>query len=488
MNREVIIPLLIFLVVIFITGFYASKHLKTTSNFLQEYFLGSRQLGGFILAMTMISTYGSASSFVGGPGVAYTMGLGWVLLSMTQLPAGYFVLSVLGKKFAIMARKIHAVTLIDFLKERYQSKWVVILSALSIIIFLFSAMAAQWVGGARLIESLTGLSYTAALFIFAVSVLVYVIIGGFRAVAITDTVQGVVMFVGTLIILIGTIVAGGGMGKIISDLAAENPGLITPFGADHSLTPLYVSSFWILVGVGVVGLPQVAVRAMSYKTSKGMHRALIIGTVVVGFIMLGMHLTGVFARAVMPGIEVGDTVMPRIAMEVLPSWLSGIVLAAPMAAIMSTVDSLLLLVSSAVVKDVYLNYVKPGADDQTIKRFSLGVTTVIGVLVFAMAIHPPELLIWLNLFSFGGLEAAFIWPVIMGLYWKKGNASGALASILMGVGSYILFNTFMPNAFGMHTVVMPVLLSLIAYVGVSLLTVKHHAAVQEEIITKLWSA
>ena len=488
MNWEVIIPLLIFLVVIFITGFYASKHLKTTSNFLQEYFLGSRQLGGFILAMTMISTYGSASSFVGGPGVAYTMGLGWVLLSMTQLPAGYFVLSVLGKKFAIMARKIHAVTLIDFLKERYQSKWVVILSALSIIIFLFSAMAAQWVGGARLIESLTGLSYTTALFIFAVSVLVYVIIGGFRAVAITDTVQGVVMFVGTLIILIGTIVAGGGMGNIISDLAAENPGLITPFGSDHSLTPLYVSSFWILVGVGVVGLPQVAVRAMSYKTSKGMHRALIIGTVVVGFIMLGMHLTGVFARAVMPGIEVGDTVMPRIAMEVLPSWLSGIVLAAPMAAIMSTVDSLLLLVSSAVVKDVYLNYVKPEADDQTIKRFSIGVTTVIGVLVFAMAIHPPELLIWLNLFSFGGLEAAFIWPVIMGLYWKKGNASGALASILMGVGSYILFNTFMPNAFGMHTVVMPVFLSLIAYVGVSLLTVKHHAAVQEEIIGKLWSA
>ncbi len=485
MNWEVIIPLLIFLVVIFITGFYASKHLKTTSNFLQEYFLGSRQLGGFILAMTMISTYGSASSFVGGPGVAYTMGLGWVLLSMTQLPAGYFVLSVLGKKFAIMARKIHAVTLIDFLKERYQSKWVVILSALSIIIFLFSAMAAQWVGGARLIESLTGLSYTTALFIFAVSVLVYVIIGGFRAVAITDTVQGVVMFVGTLIILIGTIVAGGGMGNIISDLAAENPGLITPFGSDHSLTPLYVSSFWILVGVGVVGLPQVAVRAMSYKTSKGMHRALIIGTVVVGFIMLGMHLTGVFARAVMPGIEVGDTVMPRIAMEVLPSWLSGIVLAAPMAAIMSTVDSLLLLVSSAVVKDVYLNYVKPEADDQTIKRFSIGVTTVIGVLVFAMAIHPPELLIWLNLLSFGGLEAAFIWPVIMGLYWKKGNASGALASILMGVGSYILFNTFMPNAFGMHTVVMPVFQSLIAYVGVSLLTVKHHAAVQEEIIGKL---
>ena len=488
MNWQVVLPLLIFLVVIFMVGFYASTYLKSTSNFLQEYFLGSRQLGGFILAMTMIATYGSASSFIGGPGVAYTMGLGWVLLSMTQLATGYFVLSVLGKKFAIMARKIRAVTLIDFLKERYQSKWVVILSALSIIIFLFSAMAAQWVGGARLVESLTGLSYTGALFIFAVSVLVYVIIGGFRAVAITDTVQGVVMFVGTLIILVGTVIAGGGMGNIVSELAAENPNLISPFGSDRSLTPLYVSSFWVLVGVGVVGLPQVAVRAMSYKSSKGMHRALIIGTVVVGFIMLGMHLTGVFARAVLPGIEVGDTVMPQIAMEVLPAWLAGIVLAAPMAAIMSTVDSLLLLVSSAIVKDVYINYVKPDANDQTIKRFSMGVTTIIGVLVFAMAINPPELLIWLNLFSFGGLEAAFIWPVVMGLYWKRGNAGGAMASILTGVGSYILFNTFMPNAFGMHTVVLPVLVSFVGYVGVSLLTSRKHAVVQNKVITKLWSA
>ncbi|MBN8233819.1 sodium/panthothenate symporter [Halobacillus kuroshimensis] len=488
MNWAVVVPLLVFLVIIFCIGFYASNHLKTTSNFLQEYFLGSRQLGGFILAMTMIATYGSASSFIGGPGVAYTMGLGWVLLSMTQLATGYFVLSVLGKKFAIMARKIKAVTLIDFLKERYQNKWVVILSALSIILFLFSAMAAQWVGGARLIESLTGLSYTAALFIFAVSVLVYVIIGGFRAVAITDTVQGVVMFFGTLIILIGTIIAGGGIGPIMSDLAVENPNLISPYGADQSLTPLYVSSFWILVGVGVVGLPQVAVRAMSYKSSKGMHRALLIGTVVVGFIMLGMHLTGVFARSVLPGIEVGDTVMPRIAMEVLPAWLAGIVLAAPMAAIMSTVDSLLLLVSSAVVKDVYLNYVKPEADDRTIKKISIGVTTVIGLLVFAMAVNPPELLIWLNLFSFGGLEAAFIWPVIMGLYWKKGNAGGAMASIITGVGSYVVFHSFMPNAFGMHTVVMPVLLSFAAYVLVSLITMKHHAKVQDEVITKLWSA
>ncbi|MBG9543827.1 sodium/pantothenate symporter [Cytobacillus firmus] len=470
MNWQVIAPLIFFLIIIFLVGLWSSRKIDASSSFLQDYFLGGRQLGGFILAMTMIATYGSASSFIGGPGVAYTQGLGWVLLAMSQVVTGYFVLMVLGKKFAITARKYNAVTLIDFLKERYNSKWVVWLSSLSIIIFLFSAMAAQWVGGARLIESLTGLSYLSALFIFAASVMVYVVIGGFRAVALTDAVQGGIMFIGTMILLVAVIVAGGGIPNIISDLSSENPNLITPFGFDGGLTPLYVSSFWILVGVGVVGLPQVAVRAMSYKNARAMHRAIIIGTIVVGFIMLGMHLIGVFARPILPGIEVGDKVMPMIAMEVLPPWLAGIVLAAPMAAIMSTVDSLLLLVSSAIVKDVYINYIKPDTEESTVKKMSFAVTALLGVLVCIMALSPPDLLIWLNLFSFGGLEAAFIWPVVLGLYWAKGNKYGAVASMITGTASYILFHTFYPNALGMNTVVLPIALSLAAYIAVSLFT------------------
>ncbi|MBM7551419.1 sodium/pantothenate symporter [Thalassobacillus pellis] len=469
MNWTVMLPLIIFLILIFITGYWASKSMRASEeSFLSEYFLGGRQLGGLILAMTMIATYGSASSFIGGPGVAYTEGLGWVLLAMSQVVTGYFVLMVLGKKFSIVARRYNAVTLIDFLKERYQSKWVVLIAAFSIIIFLFSAMAAQWVGGARMIQSLTGLSYTSALFIFAISVLIYVIIGGFRAVALTDTVQGIVMLFGTLILLIGTIIAGGGIGNIIADLQAENPNLITPYGADGDLTATYVSSFWILVGVGVVGLPHITVRAMSYKNSRAMHRALLIGTVVVGFIMLNMHLIGVFARPILPGIDVGDKVMPLIALEVLPAWLAGVVLAAPMAAIMSTVDSLLLIVSSAVVKDIYLNYIDPEATISKVRILSFTTTAVLGIFVFLSALNPPDLLIWLNLFAFGGLEAAFIWPVVMGLYWTKGNKYGAFSSMLVGILSYIIFHNYYPNAFGMHTVVLPIVLSLAAFVAGSL--------------------
>ncbi|MFD1204533.1 sodium/pantothenate symporter [Sporosarcina contaminans] len=477
MNLGVIIPLAIFLIGIFVIGLLSSKSVAAKSGFLQDYFLGGRELGGFVLAMTMVATYGSASSFLGGPGTAYTVGFGWVLLAMIQVVTGYFVLLILGKKFAILGRKYNAVTMIDFLKVRYKSSAVAILSAIAIIIFLFSAMTAQWVGGGRLIESLTGLQYTTSLFIFAISVLVYVIIGGFRAVAVTDAVQGAIMVVGTLVLLIGVIIAGGGIPAIMQDLLNENPNLVTPFGADGSLTAAYVSSFWILVGVGVVGLPQMAVRAMSYKSSRAMHRALIIGTIVTGIIMLNMHLIGVFARPVLPGIEVADKVIPLLALEILPPWLAGIVLAAPMAAIMSTVDSLLLLVSSAIVKDVYLNFIKPEATEKSVKRISIGVTGILGIIVFLLALQPPDLLIFLNLFAFGGLEAAFIWPIILGLYWKYGNKYGAILSMITGMASYIVihfYNTANGDLFGVHTVTLPVVLSFIAYI-IGSLAIKREA-------------
>src|SRR5699024_6138478 len=160
---------------------------------------------------------------------------------------------------------------------------------------------------------------------------------------------------------------------------------------------------------------------MSYKDSKSMHRAILIGTVVVGVIMLGMHMIGAFGQPILPGIDEPDKVIPELALEVLPPWLAGILLAAPLAAIMSTVDSLLLLVSSSVVKDVYINYIKPDATESNVKKVSMGVTGVVGVVAFLLAISPPDLLIFLNLFAFGGLQSAFIWPIVLGLYWSGAN-------------------------------------------------------------------
>src|SRR5699024_9429247 len=162
---------------------------------------------------------------------------------------------------------------------------------------------------------------------------------------------------------------------------------------------------------------------------------------------------------ILPGIEIGDKVMPLLALEVLPPWLAGIVLAAPMAAIMSTVDSLLLLVSSSIVKDLYLNYIEPKATHTRVKRFIIGVTAILGIIVFVIALYPAELIIWLNLFACGGLEGVFIWSFIMGIYWKKGNKFGSLSSMIVGVALYVLSDLFYPEPLGMHCVVLPTVLA-----------------------------
>lgn len=143
-----------------------------------------------------------------------------------------------------------------------------------------------------------------------------------------------------------------------------------------------------------------------------------------------------------------------------------------MAAIMSTVNALLILVSSTVVKDIYLNYINPKASDKQIKNRSFWVTSIIGIAVVIFAVKPPELLIMLNLFAFGGLESAFLWSVVFGLYWKKANKYGAISSMIVGLTLYIVIYRFAENIYGMHSVTIPIFASLITFVAVSLIAQK----------------
>lgn len=166
MQLEVILPLVAYLVVVFGISVYAMRK-RSTGTFLNEYFLGSRSMGGIVLAMTLTATYISASSFIGGPGAAYKYGLGWVLLAMIQLPAVWLSLGILGKKFAILARRYNAVTLNDMLFARYQSRLLVWLASLSLLVAFVGAMTVQFIGGARLLETAAGIPYETGLLILA---------------------------------------------------------------------------------------------------------------------------------------------------------------------------------------------------------------------------------------------------------------------------------------------------------------------------------
>src|SRR6056297_4134967 len=480
----ILLPLFLYLILVYGLAFYSNRILSKSGNFVEEYFIGSRGMGGTVLAMTLAATYTSASSFVGGPGVAYRMGLGWVLLAMIQLPTAWITLGVLGKKFAIVARRVDAVTVNDILRERYRSKPVVILGSMSLIVFFIAAMVAQFIGGARLFEGVTGLSYNTGLIVFAVTVIIYTTIGGFRAVALTDAVQGCVMIAGTTALLIGIVNLGGGVEQIVSDMKAIDPALVSPFGPDNFISRPFIMSFWVLVCFGVIGLPHTAVRCFGYRDSRSMHSAIVIGTIVVGFLMLGMHLCGAFGRVIIPQLAVGDKIMPQLIVTVLPPVFAGVFLAGPLAAIMSTIDSQLILASAAIVKDLYMTYIKPDAakDLQSrkgLQRLSFWVTAIVGVIVFGASFNPPDLIVWINLFAFGGLQAGFLWPLVLGLYWEKANAAGALASMVNGIASYFYLVIFVKRFWGMHVIVPTLVIALAVFVTVSLLTFREEDRMPE---------
>lgn len=464
MNKAMLLPLIAYLVFVFVVAFYAYRQ-RQGGSFLSEYYVGSRSMSGFVLAMTTAATYVGASSFIGGPGAAYKYGLGWVLLAMIQVPAVLLALGALGKKFAIMARKYNAVTINDMLLARYQNKFVVWISSLALLLSFFAMMTVQFIGAGRLLETTLNMPYQASVLIFAITVGIYTFIGGFRAVVLTDTIQGLVMLLGTSLLLGGVIYATGGVENAIDTLSKINPQLVEPYGIDERpLDFTFMTSFWVLVCFGLVGLPQLAVRSMAYKDSRSLHRALVIGTLVVSLLMFGMHLAGVLGRAVIPDLKIPDQVIPTLMIQVLPPVVAGIFLAAPMAAIMSSIDSLLIQSSSTLIKDLYLA-IKPNAvnNEKKLKLFSTLTTLTFAVLLVFAALNPPDMLIWLNLLSLGGLEATFLWVMVLGLYWKNANAAGAISSMVAGLASYVIIATFKISIFGFHAIVPSLTIGLVAF-------------------------
>jgi sodium/pantothenate symporter len=475
-HMGMIVPLILYFILIMgiaLWGSRAAGKRSDTKGFMEEYFIGSRSMGGFVLAMAVITTYTSASSFVGGPGVAYNVGLGWILLSMIQVPTAFLTLGVLGKRFALIARRTNAVTITDFIRARYGSDLVVILASLSLLVFFMASMLAQFIGGARLFESVTGYSYQTGLLIFGLTVVIYTTVGGFRAVVLTDTIQGVMMLFASLAILYAVITAGGGVESIMQTLYSIDPQLLTPTGGGNAIPKPFILSFWVLVGIGILGLPQTTQKCLGYKDSRSMHNAMIIGTFVVGFTMLAMHLVGAMGRAVIPDITVGDLAVPTLTVRLMSPFWAGIFIAGPLAAIMSTVDSMLIMCSAAIVKDLYFHYIVKNDESRLspkkVRGMSLVVTAVVGVLVFFAAMKPPSLLVWINLFAFGGLEAVFFCPTLFGLYWKRANSTGAILSMICGAAAFFWFNITKTSIAGTTAIVPTLVIAITAFVAGSLL-------------------
>ena len=216
--RELLLflPIVLFLLLLLLTSIWLENR-KTTEKSLEDFYLSDRNLEGFVLAMSMIATYGSVSSFVSGPGVAWQLGLGWVVFAAPQIIAGFLVFGVIGKKFAIVGHRIGAVTVIDLIRARFADPWLARLLALTLLVAFVTMMTGQLIGGARLFAAAAGLPYEAGLVLFGLVTVFYTTLGGYRAVVITDTICALLMVGGMFLLGWEIVNLGGGNLETLSD-------------------------------------------------------------------------------------------------------------------------------------------------------------------------------------------------------------------------------------------------------------------------------
>lgn len=468
-----LIPVFLFLLAMLVISFKVqnASSAERSSNFAKDYFIGGRTLGGFVLAMTTVATYSSVSTFVGGPGMAWLIGYGWLYMAIVQVVVIFLVLGVFGKKIALVAQKIDAVTVIDIIRSRYQSDVLANLAAIFIVAFFCATMVAQFVGAAKLFAAVTGFSYITGLSLFGIIVVIYTTIGGFKGVAITDSICAIAMIVGMCILFYSMLRTAGGYDAIMNHINTVDPAMLTPLSKGRMPISLYISQ-WLLVGICTLALPQSVVRSISYKNTTALRNAMIIGTVVIGLMTLIATWVGVLSKGILTAPTLAayggsvDNIVPQTIIKAMSPFWAGVTIIGPIAATISTVSSLLLSSSSSIIKDVYMRQIEKNGrtvHNDKVRKFSLFTTIFLGFGIYFIAIAPPSVIWQINMFAFGGLETAFFWVLVFGLFWSKANSTGAIWSMFGGVVAYCTSMALGIKVFSLHQIVIGIGASLIFF-------------------------
>ena len=450
-----LLPVFCFLMFMLGVSFYIQyvSRKERSTNFARDYFIGGYSLGGFVLAMTTVATYSSVSTFVGGPGMAWLVGYGWLYMAIVQVVVVFLVLGVFGKKISMISRKINAITVIDVIRSRYQSDFLANMSALFIVLFFCGTMVAQFVGAAKLFEAVTGFSYLTGLTLFGLIVVFYTTVGGFKGVAVTDAICAIAMLVGLGILFTSMLNAGGGYDKIMEYISTNHHDMLEPLSQGKMPVSLYISQ-WLLVGICTLALPQSVVRGISFKDTKALHKAMLIGTITIGAMTLVATWIGVLSKGIL--------------MEDLAAYGNSVDNITPLTIVktMGPLCSLLLSSSSSIIKDVYMREMEKRnveVSNDKIKNLSMLATVVLGLIVYVVAIAPPSVIWQINMFAFGGLETAFFWVLLFGLFWPKANRAGAIMAMLGGVVCYCACMALKIKVLDLHQIVIGIGVSLVLF-------------------------
>lgn len=473
---------IVYLILMLAIGVYAYQRTKNSS----DYFLGGRSLGPWPAALSAGASDMSGWLLLGLPGYAYAAGIEAFWLAGGLLAGTWLNWLVTAKRLRTYSITTDALTLPEFLSRRFndKSKLIQTISAFFILLFFLFYTSSGLVAGGKLFETVFGLDYTTAVIIGTICVVSYTLFGGFLAVSWTDLVQGLLMSAALLIVPITAM--DGGLMKLDQDLVAINPQLLTMWN-DVKGEPLSGIAIISLVawGLGYFGQPHILARFKATRSNKDLTTARRIAVLWTGLSMIGAMLVGLVGLIYVTNtgglqLDDGEKIFMLLVNAMFHPVVAGILLAAILAAIMSTADSQLLVSSSALAEDFYKQVFKTDATSEEIVRVGRLAVILISVIALVLAMTPDSSVLGLVSYAWAGFGAAFGPALVLSLYWSRMNRNGALAGILVGGITIVVWKQLSGGWFDVYEIVPGIIFSAIAIVVVSLTTGEPEATVQQQ--------
>lgn len=442
----IVAVLVVYLLVLLAIGLWGNRD----SHDMKGYYVAGKRLPSWVIAFSSNATGESAWLLLGLTGMGYAIGVHafWVILGEVLGVATAWVF--VARPFKEYTDRYDAITVPDYLTARFRDTGHVfrILSAVIILSMVTAYAAAQLTASGKAFDSFLGTGYTAGVWIGLAIVLFYTTVGGFKAVAYSDFLQGVLMLGCLLALPLVAFPAAGGFTGVMETLASVDPDLLRPMGS-FGLTAAGVASAFgfVAIGFAFLGSPQLLTRFMAARDQKqivdGGFWAVLC---VIGF-DVGAVFSGMAGRVLFPGLADPETILPAMSASLLPAVFTGVVMVVVLAAIMSTVDSLLILASSAVVRDVWQNVFEPDASERRLSVLGKAVTVVIGALGLAAALGEVRMVFYFVLFAWSGIAAAFTPVVLCSLFWRRTTRAGAVAGMLGGFITTVVWVVWLKTRF-----------------------------------------
>ena len=440
---------------------------------LEGYLLGGRRAGPLVTALTLQSTSMSGYMFLGAGSLGYAQGYWALWYAAGDIGGGVLNLSVIGRRMRKFSQLLNALTAIEYLEKRYPSAAVRFVGAGLTVFLLGCYVLAQFIAGGKGLALVSGLPYPLALCIAVAVILAYTYLGGYLAVAYTDTFQSLVMLVGVMWILGAVLLELGGLGAANRALAQLDPTLLSVWGRDLAYQGQWgmVAGAVLVFSAGYMGWPHVVTRHMAMRSPATARLSGAYATLWNLCFVPAPYLIGILALLILPALDDPELAIFEVAGQLLPAAVTGIVMAAIMAAIMSTADSLLLQTGSIASRDLYQRFARPAASEKEMVWVARGLILVIGVVGYAVALVEPPTVFTIVLFATSVLGSAFLPAYVCAVWWKKANTPGALASMLVGAGTALAWELAdLAEPTTLHSMLAGVAGSTTTMIGVSLAT------------------